>query len=129
MRFYNGDSWSDEWNTNSRKQLPVAVEIAFEVDMDLPAQFEAEIAKLADTEFTVEDLQAEESADAAKAEFDAVALDETIRSAQTMAIVPPNQFIIYLGASRLSTDTENDAESSETTNDPAGDLNSAGDAS
>ena len=83
--------------------------------MDLLTQFEDDIARLASTEFTVEDLQAEDvaEAEAAQAGANAIALDDSIRSAQTMAYVPPNQFIIYLGGATSLAEEMDDAESSE----------------
>ena len=97
LRFFDGESWSDQWDAKRTKALPVAVELSFEIDMDLPTNMEEDFAKLTE-DFTFEDLQADELAESESSlsDVDAMNLDSDIRSAQTVAYVPPNQFLIHL---------------------------------
>ena len=108
FRFFDGDSWSDSWDAVAKKSLPLSVELSFDIDMDLRAKIDEDFARLSD-DFTYEDLLAEELAgsDESANGFDAMGLDDEVRSAQTVAFVPPNQFLIHLGVSgRLHSDVE-----------------------
>ncbi len=100
FRFFDGDSWSDNWDAVAKKSLPLAVELSFEIDMDMQSQIDEDFARLSD-DFTFEDLRAEELAasEVTADGVDAMSLDDEIRSAQTAAFVPPNQFLIHLGVS------------------------------
>jgi len=113
LRFFDGESWTDGWDVDSQKRMPVIVELSFEIDMDRRTKIDEDFARITE-DFTFEDLQAEEidTSEIMASEVDAMSLDSEIRSAQTAAYVPPNQFLIFLGTSGPALDRH---ETSETT--------------
>ncbi|MCA9214380.1 MAG: hypothetical protein KDB27_15015, partial [Planctomycetales bacterium] len=131
LRFYDGESWTDRWDAKQRRRLPMTVELSFEIDLDLPQQIDDTFSRFTE-EFTFEDLQAEEEAAALVPTDDegAMPVDDQIRSSQTMAYVPPNQFLIHLAKSSALVGNESDLEAmagNQSDEDPSGDSETTDD--
>lgn len=96
LRYYDGFAWQSTWDAGLAQSLPVAVEVSFDIELrhaeqELvnPSEMDAVDAAILENE------QASREANDDLGEM-AMGLDDEIRSSQTMDIVPPNRFLIFL---------------------------------
>ena len=97
LRYHDGQTWQEKWSVDKRRRLPVAVEVGFELNLDIELKDLDDPPGVMPTEYVME----RPIEQAAPAEI----LDDEIRSAQTMDIELPNRFVILMqnGKTKLRT--------------------------